>query len=170
MNLEKASHYVQIVSGVVLIAGVGLIVVELQQTRRLAEAQLESDSWDSVFNRGIAQMGERAPSAIAKACSGDALSKEDAVVLASRFGVLISHVGRQMEVERLAGFESERWRTRARDSFMIIFATDEGRSWWRSSRDTYLALAPEMVPIGDGFLEELGPPDCKLSAILEPGA
>jgi hypothetical protein len=167
---EKISHSIQIVSGIVLIVGVVLVLEELNQTKRLAQAQLESDSWDGIIGRGIAQMGEAAPRAMAKACTGEELSNEDAIVLISRFQVALSHVAREREVERLAGFESERWKLRARASFGIVFATEEGRSWWDSMRETYTTFIPEMVSLGDSILLSMGPPDCGLDAVLEPDA
>jgi hypothetical protein len=130
---EKISHLIQILSGLVLIVGVVLVVEELNQTKRLAQAQLESDSWAGIIGRGIAQMGEGAPAAIAKACSGEELSSEEGVILISRFQVALNHVSREREVEELAGFETERWKIRARASFGLVFATKEGRNWWKSS-------------------------------------
>ena len=113
-------------------------------------------------------MGERAPIAIAKACRGETLSEEDAVVLTSRFQVLVMHIGRQQQVEAVAGFESENWKARARGSLLPVFATQEGRSWWKSMRRTYASFSPDMVRLGDEILEGMGPPDCGLDMVMEP--
>lgn len=166
MNLEHASHYVQIISGVVLVIGVGLVVLELQQTRRLAEAQLESESWDGVINRVIAQMGEDVPSTLAKACTGQKITERDAVVLVSRFQIALNHIARSRLVESLAGFEGERWKQRAFGSFSIVFASEHGRRWWDSQRSFYKTLDPEMTAFGDNLLERLGPPDCGLESVM----
>ena len=85
MSIEKTSHLVQIISSIGLVVGLVLVIIELNQSKVIAQAQLASDSWRVGIDRMIAQMGENGPAAMAKACNDALLSDEDKITLVSRF-------------------------------------------------------------------------------------
>ena len=169
MNLERFSHYIQIISGVVLIVGIVLVVIELRQSKALAQAQLASDSWRVVIDRMIAQMGEDTPAAMAKACNNLPLTDEEKVTLASRFQLQLAAIGRDQEVSRIAGFDDTQYRLIG-SQFLPIFTTETGRRWWQSQRELYYRIAPTVAPIGDSILESMPTPDCGLSALDSHGS
>ena len=68
--LEKLSHWIQIVSGVVLIVGVVLVVVQMQQNERLTEAQLASDWYTQRASHAAMAAGENPMKSFAKLCAG----------------------------------------------------------------------------------------------------
>ena len=84
--LERVSHFIQIVSGIVLIAGVVLVVLQINQADRLADADLVSDYLSQSANQASSAAGENPMHAFAKLCDPfEVISTEEALVLHNLF-------------------------------------------------------------------------------------
>ena len=114
MKLDSLSHLMQIVSGIILVAGVVLIVAEMQQTKLLAQAQLVSDSWGIGTERLTTQMGENSVAAVVKACNNEALTWEEAGVLSSKYQLHVLSISRAKHLDSIASFEDNLGATSAR--------------------------------------------------------
>lgn len=61
----------QLLTLIGLIAGLLLVVYELEETRRLTEVQLASESWNVLLAESRSLMGDDVASSLAKDCMGD---------------------------------------------------------------------------------------------------
>ena len=66
-STARFSNWFQIISNVAIIVGLGLVIYELNQGKRLVLAQLTSDDASSLRERNMTIMGESPQDAIAKA-------------------------------------------------------------------------------------------------------
>jgi len=156
--LARLGHYVQIVSGIVLIVGVVLVVVQLRQTETLTRAQLSADFWSMRINQAIAASGESPMSSYSKLCDLDELlTEEDVMVLHSLFLQRFFLILQARNVPMIAGFSGNDWKQQARGNFGIIVGTPQGREWWKAiSRGI---ADQELMEVADEALREV-PGDC----------
>lgn len=166
MDTTKFNTWVQTISGIALVIGIVLVIIEMNQTKRLTQAGLYSSSWELVMNRGLSFIGEDPMDAWAKACDPKAvMTRKDAMILNNIFATLYYTVSRAREIGQVAGFEDERWIGPANANFPRIFDSQHGRDWWA------VFTARGSGPIkahGDFMLATLGPPTCSqaVEAIL----
>ena len=131
MNLERIGHLSQIFSGVILILGIGLVIVELRQAKQLARAQLISDSFAIQADRLVAQLGENSAAIIAKACQGsEPLTREVSAVLSTKYQLHNLIAFRSWLLSELFEFEEATWRDTAATQFLYVFRNQHGRAWW----------------------------------------
>lgn len=157
MDSQRIFNLIQTVTTIAVIAGLGLVVWELQQSRQIARAQLTSDSFAVGIQINAAMFGEFAAAAIAKACNEpEALTDEELQIL---FNFYLSkiNVNRRMKLieERSDLYEGE-WRRHAEGAFRQIFDTRIGRAWWKQA-----AFDEEYREVGDSILSKLGEPACR---------
>lgn len=106
MNTEKLSHWVQIISGIAILIGLVLVLIELRQTKELTRASLASESHSIVMERSTSFQGENPMRVLAKACDSDEpLSTEEKLNLFFVFQSLSQPVYRSYETGRIAQFE-----------------------------------------------------------------
>jgi len=157
--LEKLGNYVQIVSGIVLILGVVLVVVQLRQTETLTRAQLSADFWSMRINQAIAASGESPMRSYGKLCgSNDLLTIEDVMVLHNLFLQRFFLILQARHVPLIAGFEGNDWKQQARGNFGIIVGTPQGRAWWKAISENM--DDQELIEIADAALRDV-PGDCE---------
>lgn len=131
MTLERLGHLSQIISGVILVIGVVLVVMELRQTKDLAHAQLISDSFSIQIDRLVAQLGEDSAAVLAKACEGsEPLTYADAAVLSTKFQLHNLIAFRSFLLNELYSFENTTWEEEVRVQYLFIFQSPHGRAWW----------------------------------------
>jgi hypothetical protein len=161
LNVERISHFIQILSGIALIVGIILVLAEMRQTKALVQAQLQSDFWEGAANRSIAQMGENAPNSIARACKGEELTAEDIVVLENKYQLHMTLIIRQKVVNDIAQFDSDAWERTASGQFLQVFSTVHGRTWWKSARQIYAKYDDgNLIQIGDRVLADASDLQC----------
>lgn len=84
--LEKLSHWIQILSGMVLIVGVFLVVAQMQQTERLTRAQMTGEWFNNRASQAGTAAGENPMHSLAKLCDPNAdVQLEDALVIHALF-------------------------------------------------------------------------------------
>jgi hypothetical protein len=155
MQLEKISHSIQIITGIVVIIGVVLVIVELRQTKELARAQLASDSWGMSISRIQAMAGENPAHAYGKLCdSGIVDTTEDALVVHNLFLQRVHQIQRAHEIALIGGFDDSRWKMIANGNLPFVFATEYGRVWWNTGRQY---INKEVLDYGDSLLSGIGP-------------
>ena len=113
--MSKLADWVQIVSSLVLVAGLALVVYEMRQSKQLAQAQLASDSYTLAVERHLAAMGEELAQAHARACDNiESISREDSFVLLNWYLNLVYTTRRAREIDLIGGFANQRWQGVAR--------------------------------------------------------
>ena len=154
--------WIQIVSSLALLIGIGLVIWELQQSRELAEAQFISDGFQSLHDSNLVMQGENAAEVFARACDDPAsLSSEDARVMEALVWNKMLLIGRRQALFRASGFFGEDsetgWSAFAGSNLRSIFSTQFGRDWWKTTKQFWGA---EVTAIGDEVLAQLGSPGC----------
>lgn len=157
MESQTLTNWIQIIAGIAVLAGLGLVVWELQQTRELVSAELAADGLMHVSQQHLAVMGEGTAKALANACDDPAsLTTEEMIVLSSYYAELINRMRRVREIaSRSDVYLGEGGWQRWRGNFNKVFETDFGRWWWLSAK-----YEPDIKDAGDKILEGLGPVDC----------
>jgi hypothetical protein len=130
----RFSNWFQIISNVAIIFGLGLVVYELNQSKQLAAAQLQSENITRLTSIQIAMMGEDSPEALAKAALHPAdLNERDVVALDAYYESIVMGWISQRGRSEIAGIDSQRpWQFAVVNSVQRNFSTEPGRRWLRA--------------------------------------
>ena len=123
---------IQLITGIAVLIGLGLVVWELQQARELAEYDMmQRDFAQSIENYRVA-MGEAPMAVVAKACVGaEPLSEEDYLILDAYFDTMLLQTVSGLVLYERMGADVPGWRSIAANNFRKIFSTDQGRNWFK---------------------------------------
>ncbi|MEL6869145.1 MAG: hypothetical protein AAFO81_05035 [Pseudomonadota bacterium] len=150
---------VQIIGLIAIVISLLLVLFELQQSRRIAGAQLMAQQFDAITDRYLAVMGENAASIMAKAChQPETLTNEDEIVLDAYLNAQFLTIRR---VWQLADFgeiltTKEAARSWTKGVFGYMFAFPQTDRWWSAIRKIYEPVFPEVVEIGDSVSADKG--------------
>ena len=163
---NRAMFSIQVTTSVAVIAGLGLVVWQLQQVRDVTMAQLTSDGYDQGTQILIAQMGEAPSIPLEKACNNpESLSDADILVLNAFFSARLLQVLRPYNIEKRTGMYTNAWQDIAPGTFFWIFSSSPGRDWWEQRRTT---VQVEVREFGDRVLEQGSNSLCRnLGRVLE---
>ena len=151
-NQSKTLDWIQLLTSLSIVAGLALVIWELQQARDLAGAQVISDSFMQYSNLTAAQMSENLPLAMEKACtSPSAINERDLVALHGYYTALVDIPLKGYSISAQSSISSN-WQRSAETELSIVFSNHIGRSWWRARMQTY---PQELRQIGDGLLATL---------------
>jgi hypothetical protein len=142
---------VQVLTGLAVLVGIVLVVLELRQTRAISIAQLTSDGYGQAMQLAMANLGEAPHETHAIACTQpEKLTDGDYQVLNSYYLVLLQQATRAYIISIRTGFYSETWKGIAEGSISDILETVPGRIWWRKFKSE---LPPAFQEIGSQILE-----------------
>jgi len=155
--MERFGVWAQILSSALIVAGLVLVIIELQQSKQLAQAQLASDSMTLWHDAAIALSGEEPAKVLARVCeSTGPISLEDALVLSGIYQQYLGRILRTREVDLLAGFHSDRWPRVARGNLTIILAMPGGREFLAQGLPTELESILQTIEDAPGRCEFRG--------------
>ena len=158
--LERFSHAIQIVSGLVLIAGVILVVLQIRQTERLTQAQLAEAYFNKVIAQAAAAAGENPMAAYARMCDPtEPLSLEDALVIHNLFLQRLNLALSSIVVADVSGSDAPSERTTALfvANLNLVIATQYGREWLSEFElAPNLRKAVETSPYYQSSCEDIG--------------
>lgn len=148
MNEQKLSAIVHAATGIALVLGLGLVMIELRQSKELALAEITSQGYSEVIENARTTMGENPAISISKACnSPNELTPEDDVVLNAFYRAQVTQIDRLRVLEAVANFGVP-WRQFAPQLLTDLLSQEHGRRWF----DKNLYDAPELVEIRDEIL------------------
>ena len=147
-TLDKLSNWVQLLTAIAMLIGVGLVIWELRSNREIARAQQAVDGFGTFSQRNQSIMGEEATRAFAKACEEpDNLSVEEMIIMHYFLVATLNNMRQSLSAEKvssdLAVNKWEQWQ----GNFRTIFATEYGRWWWKQG-----GWEPELREAGDRIL------------------
>jgi hypothetical protein len=154
----RIHDWLQLAASLAMLAGIGLVVLELRQSQSIAQAQIISDSYAIGAANVSTVLGEGAADVLARACTApESLSHEDLVIAKFYYTHRIALVRRLASISRGTGvYPDSNWQDYARNIVLPeVFDSEIGRAWWRVETP-----AGELGEIGDAMLEALGPPKC----------
>ncbi len=160
-TFDLVTDWLQIITSVVVVAGLGLVIWELQQARELTQAQLTSEGWARLSERNMAIVGENGAEVLAKACDQpSALTSTDVRIMEAITHDRLSAISRIHALNLDAGLYTGAgadWTRFSEQTFSDIFATEFGRGWWNATRHRW---APEIAELGDRYLDQAGRLTC----------
>ena len=144
-----------------MIAGLVLVVLELQQTRELVRAQLAGESWNLAYTRYTSLSGESPMAVLAKACDAkEELTTEDMLVIHNVFFQYLGTALRSKDIESIGNFSTARWKTVFDSTVGAIYSIPYGANWLdqRASR----VMDQEMFDYYDKSFNKQIAPDCSI--------
>lgn len=151
MNSTTVSNWIQLITGVSVLIGLGLVVWELQQSRDAVLSQLSSEYFQIRAQERSAVFGEDAANALAKACNQPAdLSESELVVLDHVYGGRVAQIERMMRLRERGGFYTEETWKQGLPILDTLFRSPAGRAYWTSVASHY--VAPELATAGNEYL------------------
>lgn len=131
--MEKLSHWVQILSGIVLIVGVVLVLIQMEQTERLTRAQITSDWFIQRAAQSGTSAGENPMYVYAKLCNPETrISEGDAAVLHALFLQRFFMGLQGRVVSEVAGYGDAFWKSQLQSNMALVVSTPQGREWFES--------------------------------------
>ncbi|MGK0223148.1 MAG: hypothetical protein ACI9ON_002391 [Limisphaerales bacterium] len=153
--------WIQIVTGVAIIGGLVLVIVELQQSKALTRAQLGSAAvFDSIADHR-ALMGENPAVTLLTAClHPDQLTDHDRLILRSYFTLHTLKAYRAKGLEDIGGFGAD-WESGAFYQYEIVSSTEPGQRWLRGMLRTI--PDEQLRRVATNALEKTKPSNCRES-------
>lgn len=156
MKSEKLFDLVQLVTGLAVVVGLGLVIWELIQARELARAQLISDSYQARQARHTAVMGDNASLAIAKACRTEDMTPAEVQIVSAYYQAKLDEVLRRMLIGEETGlYTKEDWEAIARLELRDILSHELGRAFWKNT--SYIDYMPELAQTAKEVAAEIEP-------------
>lgn len=162
MAQTRVADWIQVITGLAVVIGIALVIWELKQAQRIAEAQIAFDSYALAVEINDAIFGENAADVLAKACEEPtSLTAGEWVVLDSYYRNRVS-IGASpkliLELADLSGQTAEVFEQLQTGVLSEIFATAPGRAWFVT---TYREKKGVAVKAGEALLKNIGPVSCK---------
>ena len=161
----KTTDLVQIFSALAIVVGLILVLVELRQSRSVAEAQLLSDQASIDTSILIGVMGENTAKVLAVACDEpQELSREQGEVLQAYLRSRLMQLTRLRSIQKATGLlESRNFEQETKTLSGGFLGTPYGRYIWERDRAYWVAnVYPEISRIFDETLSEVqaSPREC----------
>lgn len=160
MNSQSVVNWVQMLSTIALVVGLGLVIFELRQSRDIAKAQVSSDSMSLAGEQLGAQYPEDYPDVLAKACmNSEELTEAELLTLNTNFLFGLQHARRNWHITKRSDlYDEDQWKNVLEMNLRATFSTFAGRAWWEAMGRH--AAEPEIQKYGDELLAIAGPPSC----------
>ena len=143
MNSQSISSWIQAVTGIGVLVGVGLVVLELRQTHAFMESELRRSDFNTQMAIRRSELGENPMIAYEKACLGkEPLSVMDVVILESYFQLLMNGSLHGPVGYALLDVDPGSWRVFATVNLGKMFRLSQGRDYFTDS----FAVAVEKRP------------------------
>ncbi len=150
MDSQQITNWVQVVPGVALLVGIGLVVWELQQNREAFQSQLTSDAFHNMSQRNITLLGEQPTKVLAKACDApDSLTRAELRILKAFYMEHLNSLRRLYVIAGRGGYYDVEYWKRYPSDITVIFETEVGKSFWRTMTGW---LEPDVKRFGDELL------------------
>ena len=137
MDSDRLNRWLQLITSVGLLVGIGLVIVQIQQASNLARAQLRSDIELADQQQELAMLGENPAEAWAKSIlAPHSLSPAEVKIMDSW---LYSHLSfwRRLEILEQEGIlESGYTETSLRSGVQVYFSNPFAKRWWEIERDS----------------------------------
>ena len=125
---SKAGIWIQGITGIAVILGLGMVMYELKQTQDLTRHQLSSDGYVNRMDTLRVGMGESHAATLAKACfEPENLTNGEIYEMFAYYEILLFEIQR-MRTYSDVGQEIVAWRPQAKGAIREILATQVGRA------------------------------------------
>lgn len=115
MDLQRQSNWIQLMTGVTVLIGLGLVIWELKQTRDLAQAQIAHESYALLVEDSRAMLGESFGDVYAKGCIvPSTLTDGEIAQIRAHYDTTLFLIRRLRDVTESGGFDYS-WELIAKD-------------------------------------------------------
>ena len=152
MRKLTTSDWVQVVTTAAILISIGLVLVEIRQSREVAQAQLVSDQYALQAALTHTTLGEDAAATLAKACEHPSeLTRAESEVMEAWLFSKSLEILRQRQISKQTGFydESSEWIHTTRGTLSVLLGTAYGRHYWRTVGREYFRNFPEVQEVAD---------------------
>ena len=157
MNSQTLATWVQVLTTLSVLIGLGLVIYELRQSKAIATADVLGQQFAMGAQFDSVVLGEDVATSLAKTCLGEEITARDAIVLRSYFWGTYDKFF-MIRQANLAGDMELQWRGFAATVLRTqVFTYRSGRTWWAEERDN---MPQDIVAIGDNVLSSLAQPSC----------
>lgn len=160
--------WVQVLTGIAVVVGVVLVIVELRQVQTLARAQLTSDTMIQRMNIELAAAGENPAVALSKAClDPESLRPDEMRALDAYLYSRVLGMYRFAILTYRDGLYTEEYLSRLIPGLMRtnILETAYGRAWFKVYADENIegsiGVSKNVLELGLRALNEAEPVDCQ---------
>ena len=128
------NKYLQILTNIAVLAGIILLIFELNQASNLTRAQLYDGAYDAAVTRNLTLVGESPAEILAKAMyAPETLNETDAVTLNQFYNSLLTSWYRNKDERGIGYFGSYYAFVVKAEAYLLN--TIPGRAWWDSVRN-----------------------------------
>lgn len=143
MNWEGINKWVQGLTSIGVLIGLGLVVFELQQSHAFMESDIRRSDFNAQITMRMSEAGENPTHTLAKACLGEEpLTIEDSLVLESYFQALITTALYGPVGYDLLEITPGAWRQFARQNLTKLIRLPQGREYYESTFHSIVGRQP----------------------------
>jgi hypothetical protein len=156
MDSGKLNNWIQSITGIAVVIGIGLVILELQQNREATMSQLSSEAFQMISQFHTSVLGDQPAEALAKACEQPKeLTTEELVVLDHYYSDLVFRTTRVRRLGQRGGFYGEdEWKNNV-GQWNLMFETPAGRAYWKT-----FPHDSDLREVGDQILASWNCPTC----------
>ena len=159
MDMNRVNALVRAVTGIAILAGLALVIWELQRNREATMSQLTSEGYFCAGQEEAPALGDEPAEVLAKAClSSEELASPDLYRFQSYYALrnlYLQHL--LMLAERGSFYEQNYRQSYGEFQFGLSFSKPAGRNYWEVFGNNWRA---EIKDYGDSLLARAGEPDC----------
>jgi len=144
MTLKKITKWLQLIGNLGLLAGLGLVAVQIQQGNNLARAQFRAEASKTYADMEIAMLGENPTTAWVKSVFDPASMTREEIRIMD--GYLVQELGiiRRTMIREQAGLEAPgTFAARVQDT-AYFFGNEFAQTWWKYEQ-VHQTQNPELV-------------------------
>jgi hypothetical protein len=149
MDQNRFGGWTQLLGNLAIVAGIGIVIFELNQNKELAYAQMFAQGHADIDNQFLAMQGEDPRQALFKAefCPSE-LAGEDVVTLSAYYERWVSSWQRIYRTNRIAALERP-WRLVVQKDVRRVFSSRLARRWLNAYLDESekILMAEEMKEV-----------------------
>ena len=147
------NKHLQILTNIAVLAGIILLVYELNQASNLTRAEVYDAAWSSAVTRNLTLLGESPAETLAKALyTPEDLSQSDALILNQFYNSLLTSWYRNKDPRGIGYFGVEWEQIVLSEAYLLN--SKPGRAWWASVSPL---VDPTVVAVVDEYLAQVSP-------------
>ncbi len=151
MDSPKLVNLIQLFTAIAVLAGLGLVIWELQQTKEIALAEMAADGMIELANNNRSMIGETFGDVYAKSCADPSnLTDGEIVQLREHFETTLYHIRRLKLITELGDFGYS-WEPLAKSYVEYWLGNEVGRLHFEQ-RVTSGSIEPEIQRIAEETL------------------
>jgi hypothetical protein len=154
LKIDRVSAWVQIATGLALVLGLVLVLIELIQARTLATLQLTSDGFGEAYAYKRQLMGENPSPILVKGClHPELLTEAEIAVNMAAIDYRYDTIMYLLQMTEISG-DAFDWQPMAAYNLKVIFSTKLGRVEYDKFKDDPTRWDPKILTMARKIIED----------------